>query len=255
MAKEAGCKVGTTTNGMVLDREKICQVVEYGLDVLAFSLAGVDERNDVVRKGTSLKKVLESIATLKEIKGGLKKEQPAVHVAYLLLQSQIEEIERLPRLFRGLGISEIVVTTLDFLPCEGLSQEAIRPSTEDAYEEIRERLEVVRGECRKEEIGFHYYLRRPQMRSMKCTENIERAVFISSDGTVSPCVFLNLPVSQGIQMYRNEKMPYQPLHLGNVTDTPLEIIWWAKPYRAFRKAFAGGGLPPTCIDCPKLFMG
>ena len=51
LAKQAGCKVGVTTNGMLLNREIIEQLVSFGFDVVAFSVAGVDEKNDAVRSG------------------------------------------------------------------------------------------------------------------------------------------------------------------------------------------------------------
>jgi MoaA/NifB/PqqE/SkfB family radical SAM enzyme len=255
MAKEAGCKVGTTTNGMLLETENIEQVVECGVDILAFSLAGLDERNDAVRKGTSLDRVLESIRILQETKRRLKKERPAIHIAYMLLRSGLEDIERLPLLFRGAGVNEIVVSTLDFVPSGELAGETIRPSCREEYEEIRGRLKAVNAECKQWGMRFHYHLQKPGERGRTCTENIQRALFVSAEGTVSPCVFTNLPVAEGIQVRCDGEKPYQQLRFGNVGDTPLEIIWWTKAYRAFRKAFYGGPLPGSCVDCPKLFMG
>jgi MoaA/NifB/PqqE/SkfB family radical SAM enzyme len=42
--KKAGCKVGTTTNGMMLDRPAISRLVESGIDHVAFSLTGIGEK-------------------------------------------------------------------------------------------------------------------------------------------------------------------------------------------------------------------
>ena len=49
IAKDAGCMVGTTTNGTLLTREIIEKMVSQGIDVVGFSLAGVDEKNDRIR--------------------------------------------------------------------------------------------------------------------------------------------------------------------------------------------------------------
>ena len=46
IAKAAGCMVGTTTNCTLLDRKNIEKMVAQGLDVIGFSLAGVDKEND-----------------------------------------------------------------------------------------------------------------------------------------------------------------------------------------------------------------
>ena len=61
IAKKAGCMVGTKTNGTILGREYIEKLVNEGMDIIGFSLAGVDEKNDSIRKGTYIKKVLHCI--------------------------------------------------------------------------------------------------------------------------------------------------------------------------------------------------
>ncbi len=121
VAKDAGCKVGTTTNGMLLNEKIVSQLVKSGMDVLAFSLAGVDENNDALRRGTRMENVLGQIRLLNKIKKYLGKEQPAVHIAYMLLRSRLDDIERLPLLLQGLAVSQVVVSTLDFIPCNSSS--------------------------------------------------------------------------------------------------------------------------------------
>jgi MoaA/NifB/PqqE/SkfB family radical SAM enzyme len=44
IAKAAGCRVGTTTNGILIGRETIEKMVSQGLDIIGFSLAGVDKK-------------------------------------------------------------------------------------------------------------------------------------------------------------------------------------------------------------------
>jgi MoaA/NifB/PqqE/SkfB family radical SAM enzyme len=254
MAKEAGCKVGTTTNGMLLNAETIYKVVECGMDVLAFSLAGVDKRNDEVRQGTSFDRVLEDIRILHETKKKLGKELPAVHIAYMLLRSKIGDIERLPLALQGLGVSQIVVSTLDFVPCEELAGETIIASTVDEYEELKARLDAVKMVGKQWGMRLHYQIHRPGELRLTCTENVLRAFFVSSDGMVSPCVFVNLPVSQKNKVCRDGKRRYRRLTFGNIGDAPIGDIWRKKAYRGFRKAFYENRLPSICEDCPKLFV-
>ena len=255
IAKDAGCKVGTTTNGMLLNAKSIYELVECGIDVLALSLAGVDERNDVLRRGTSLNTVLEAIETLRETKKALGKKLPAVHIAYMLLRSGLGDIERLPLFLRGMAVSQVVVSTLDFVPCTELEGETIIPSTMDEYEELRARLDAVKVVIEQYGVGFHYRLHRPGECSPMCTENVQRSLFVSSDGMVSPCVFANLPMSQETQIYRDGEQRYRRLAFGNVSDAPVGDIWRGRAYRDFRKAFYGKRLPSICKDCPKLFVG
>jgi MoaA/NifB/PqqE/SkfB family radical SAM enzyme len=255
IAKKAGCKVGTTTNGMLLNEKIIYQLIECGMDVLAFSLAGIDEKNDALRQGTRLDTILGAIHLLQEIKKNWGKELPAVHIAYILLRSRLGDIEGLPFFLQGLAVSQVVVSTLDFVPCKELEGETIKPSTAEEYEELRARLDAVKVETEQLGVRFHYRLHGAGEGTTTCTENIQRALFVSSDGRVSPCVFTNLPISQDTQICFNGDQRYRRLTFGNVGDASIGDIWRGRAYRDFRESFYGMRLPSICQDCPKLFVG
>jgi len=222
---------------------------------LAFSLAGVDEKNDALRRGTSLDTILRTIHILHEVKKNLGKELPAIHIAYMLLRSRLEDIERLPHFLQGLAVNQVVVSTLDFVACKELEGETIIPSTAKEYEELRTRLDAVKVETEQFGVECHYRLQRPGECSTTCTENIQRSLFVSSDGMVSPCVFTNLPISQETQICFNGDRRYRHLIFGNVGDAPIGDIWQGRAYRDFRKSFYGKQLQSICKECPKLFMG
>jgi MoaA/NifB/PqqE/SkfB family radical SAM enzyme len=222
---------------------------------LAFSLAGVDDKNDALRRGTSWDTILGAIRILQEAKKHLRKELPAVHIAYMLLRSNFGDIERLPLFLQGLTVSQVVVSTLDFVPCKELEGETIIPSSAEEHEELRARLEAVKLVSEQFGVGFHYRLHRFGECSTVCTENIQRSLFVSSDGMVSPCVFTNLPISRDTQARFNEDQRYRRLTFGNAGDYPIGDIWWAKAYRNFRKSFNRKRLPGVCQDCPKLSVG
>jgi MoaA/NifB/PqqE/SkfB family radical SAM enzyme len=254
MAKDAGCKVGTTTNGMLLNEKIMYQLVECGMDVLAFSLAGVDENNDALRRGTSLDTILRAIHLLHETKKKLGKELPAVHIAYILLRSRLGDIERLPLFLQGLAVNQVVVSTLDFVPCKELEGEIIKPSTTEEYEEIRARLNAVKVKTEQFRVEFHYRLQRPGEYNTTCTENVQRALFVSSDGMVSPCVFTNLPILKETQISFNGDRRYRRLFFGNAGDASIRDIWRGSAYRDFRKSFDGNRLPSICRSCQKLLV-
>ena len=104
LAKKAGCRVGTTTNGMLVDDTTAERIVASGIDVIAFSLAGAGERNDASRGGTGLEAVLAGIKRLQKEKERTGAREPAVHVAYMLLRSSLEDLGRLPDLLEDRGV-------------------------------------------------------------------------------------------------------------------------------------------------------
>jgi MoaA/NifB/PqqE/SkfB family radical SAM enzyme len=243
VAKASGCKVGTTTNGMLLDREKTNRLIESGVDVIAFSLAGTGENNDLIRKGTNLKRVLEAIRRLQWQKKEKGSSTPVIHIAYMLFRTSMGDLERLPSLLEGLGVGQVMVSTLDFIPSEDLEKEAVLPATREEYEELCARLEA---------LHFHYHIAYPGVRRRMCTENVQRAVCISSDGAVSACVYTNLQVPGASYLWNGKREAYERAVFGNIKEEPLSAIWNKKAYSAFRRSFNTGRLASPCQRCPKL---
>jgi MoaA/NifB/PqqE/SkfB family radical SAM enzyme len=259
IAKRAGCRVGTTTNGMLLNREKIEKMVESRLDIIAFSLAGTGEENDRIRKGTRLAKVLEAMRALSEEKRKRRVETPAIHIAYMLFRSGIGNLRDLPHLLEGCGVSDVVISFLDFIPCEELQSEVIAPATEAEHEELRSCLEEVKEEGRQHHLHVHHPLESMGERKKECTknvhgctENVQRAVCIASDGSVSPCVYTNMQVPGACYMPQGEKRQYERMVFGNIQEKSLKTIWQERGYAAFRDSFHKGELSSHCVSCPKL---
>jgi MoaA/NifB/PqqE/SkfB family radical SAM enzyme len=271
-AKSAGCQVGMTTNGMLLDTDKLAGLVHSGVDMVAFSLAGCGETNDAVRKGTRLVQVLEAIRQLNRIKENERTARPVIHIAYMLLRSGLDEIEQLPSLLAGLGISQVVVSTLDLAPIPALNREALTPSSQDEYAGLRARLDRLAAsgkqsglEIRCQTVAFPFgddalVPAEPDMAAFlpvhrpACTENVEWAAFISAGGDVSPCVYTNLPVTSPSGITEQMGRSYQPLIFGNIRERSLEDIWKSKAYRTFRRSHHSGLLEAPCQGCLKTMV-
>ena len=249
LAKEQGCQVGTTTNGTLLDRERLILVMEHDLDMIAFSLAGTDEKNDTIRRGTSLEQILQTIKLLNELKGERRSSRPEIHIAYMLLRSGLEDIVGLPSLLQDLGVSQVVISTLDFIPNEELAPEAFTtPDTQP--DELQKLLKSVRREGKRRGVPIHYQIPGGEPQPF-CSENVQQSLFVSSDGGVSPCVFTNLPVSNASLFIEGRVRPYIPLSFGNVNEEPLSRIWRKKSYKRFRHSFSSGKFAQPCLNCSK----
>jgi len=251
LAKEAGCRVGTTTNGMLLDLPKMERLVELGVAVVAFSLAGADEKNDYFRQGTSLERVLAALDSLQKIKERHGRDKPEIHLAYMLLRSGWPDLGRLPGLLEGSGVSQVVISTLDFVAAGELAGEAIRPGEPEEYAEMEARLQAVAAAGEKRGLKFHYQLPNLGRRRRACPENPLRGPVVAADGGVSPCVFKNLPGGTA-HFAGGQEFPYKPLSFGNINALPLPDIWHNKAYAAFRRAFKNRRIPSFCLHCLKI---
>jgi len=229
------------------------QLVESQIDLVAFSLAGTTpERNDAVRSGTRLETVLGAIRRLNRIRASRQATRPQIHIAYLLLRSGLDEVDDLPRLIEGLGVSTVVISTLDLVPEPGWQAETLIPSSTGELEELRERLATVADTASRSGVQVHFRLHAADDRYRDCTEHGARALFVGADGSVSPCVFTQLP-SPG----NTPDIPGTVRHrtvFGNVNDDSLRTIWHQRAYRAFRSDLTHAAPPPPCRVCAKLRM-
>lgn len=253
-AKEMGCSVGTTTNGILWSDRTSELAVEAGIDVVGFSLAGTDDSQDAVRVGTRLSRVLQAMESVKRAKDARGSSKPHVHVAYMLLRSGLKGVIGLPRLLEGLGVQQVVVSTLDFVPDAKLSGEVLIPGDDVEEQPIRTIMTDVVSLAAEKGISVHYRLpsRRPTRRA--CTENILHALCVSVDGDVTPCVFTNPAVCVAEFRDAPERIGRGGLVFGNVNSKSLGRIWRESSYKAFRRSHERGDLQPPCSDCTKMLL-
>lgn len=252
IAKAAGAKVGTTTNGSLLSRTAVDRLVTDGIDIIAFSLAGITEKNDVIRKGTELNSILRSINDIRQAKNKYGVRFPAIHIAYLLLRSNMEEIDRMPDFFEDLGVDQVVVSTLTLVTRPDLASEAILAETPEQWEELTEKIKQIQESAAWKGVDMHFQLVSPFVDPSPCDENIKRSLVVGANGNIAPCVMTSIPVNAKTTYYFDQKPLTLPhLSFGNIFDQPLNEIWQRPDYRAFRRAFATSDLPAICRKCYK----
>lgn len=266
LARGAGCRVGTTTNGVLLD-QRLCQrLINEGPDLIGFSLAGLGVDNDRVRRGTRYSTVLEAIATLGRLKEQQGSERPHIHLAYLLRASDREALEHLVAALAGRGLSQVVISLVQSLGDPALASESLVPKTVEERDRLRDRLEQLTEQGRGCGLDIHWRLPAlmeecldrqggdQQSASLPlCTENIQQAAFVGVEGEVSPCVFCNLPLEEaGFSAARASGHRLHRLVFGTLINTDFAKIWNSTAYTDFRQAHRRGDFPGMCRDCSNL---
>lgn len=245
LARKAGCAVSTTTCGLRMDTAIAAKLVNSGLDIIAFSLAGTDGPSNASREGVDFEQVCAAIATLQSVRREHKGTHLEIHFAYLMLASGMEAVAGLPALMQRLGVQAAVISTLDYIAAPGLSAEAFTPQQTDKLEQAAAILSETAAEARRLGLGFHYELPSPAATGAACRENIARSLYVSADGGVSPCVYVNVPAD----IFDPRRRVF-----GNVAEQgPLEI-WESAGFRRFRERLAKGDPDLPCQTCPKRFM-
>jgi MoaA/NifB/PqqE/SkfB family radical SAM enzyme len=244
IARKAGCSVSTTTSGLIMNEELAAEIVESGLDIVAFSLAGSDASSNASRHGVDFDRVCEAVRILQAVRRSRMGVHLEIHLAYLLLSSQMEAAVRLPKLMHSLGIHAAVVSTLDFIPSPDLAAEGFAPHETDKIARCATLLGKAQAEARRMGMDFHWSLPGARPLMSNCRENALRSLFVSADGFVSPCVYVNLPLKDG---HPNRCV------FGDVLDEDPPALWEGKEFREFRERLAGGAPDIPCVGCPKRF--
>ena len=237
LARKAGCRVSTTTCGLRMDPELALRIVESGIDIVAFSLAGTDTASNTSRLGVDFDRVCQAVTTLQAVRRERMGVHLELHFAYLMLASNMEAVAGLPALMQRLGVHAAVISTLDYIPEPGLEAEGFAPQETDKLAKAAAILSVTEAEARRMDLGFHYELPSAAAPGIACRENILRSLFISANGTVSPCVYVNVPMEAEDPKRRV---------FGNVRETDPIEIWESADFRRFRERLAGGDPDLPC---------
>jgi MoaA/NifB/PqqE/SkfB family radical SAM enzyme len=252
LAKKAGCMVGTTSNGTLLNRDIIARLINEGIDIIGFSLAGVDEENDRIRKGTRIKKVLECMEEIHRAKQKYVSETPAIHIAYMMFLSGLDALEKLPEFLCRTGADQTVVSSLSSVASPAMEPESILSAGEKEYSELKRRLIQVRDESANKGAEVHFHVVSPVQNQFSCSENIPHAVVVGSDGSISPCVMKQIPVKGKNYYYSGgQKQLQKNLSFGNIHTDSLNTIWHRKEYRQLVHNFQKHKAPNVCQGCLK----
>ena len=199
VARRAGCAVSTTTCGQHMDESLAAAIVDSGMDVVAFSLAGTDEASNASRQGIPFSRVYEAIRCLQEVRRKKQGVHLEVHLAYLLLPSQLEAVKRLPELMEELDVHCAVVSTMDYIASPELAVEAYSPEEADKVAAAAAVLAPVAARVRQSGRELWYALPDPEAVGRVrngCRENVDRTIYVDTQGNLSPCVYVNLPTSE-----------------------------------------------------------
>jgi MoaA/NifB/PqqE/SkfB family radical SAM enzyme len=266
ICKRAGRAVGFTTNGMHLTEEAARRLVELEVDVLGVSIAGTSGAvHDSIRRGTRLDTVVSNLDRLRDLKAKAGARVPAVHLAWIMLESNLHELGTVVPLASKLGVSQIVASNLTLIVREALAGEALfnHPEKRDDYRSL---LREVREEADHEGVRFEHSGVVLAESPAPCSENIRRACVVGVDGSVGPCVFTTPSVasagdavgaSDRRHWFRGSPASLSAVTFGNIGERGLPGIWNDRGYRSFRGGPASGrsSAPPMpsspCVSCHK----
>ena len=96
LAKDSGFFVTMTSNGTLLTKEKIKELIDLHLDDICFSLESYDENiNDYIRGSGVCKKVVKTIGIFNELKEKKNLQKPIIRIASVITKKNYKKLDSL----------------------------------------------------------------------------------------------------------------------------------------------------------------
>lgn len=249
LARDNGCSVGVTTNGVLLD-SRVAELLARNLDVVGISVDGATPHTyERMRIGARFEKVIQGIEDLVAARKALRSDGlPLISLLFLKTNENIHELPAFVDLAGTLGVDEVIASNLSYVtqPAHDLLKAFSLHAPSPAHIEI---LEQVRCKAKSKGLGLRLYPLAPK-RVPFCEARPLEELHVTWEGLVAPCVYLTLPVAGDVifRVYEGVRYPVPKTHFGDLRVSSLLEIWEQEDYRQFREPFAKrsaacGGVP------------
>lgn len=236
-AKQAGCKVGFSTNGFYLTPELSKTMIQLGLDWISFSFdAATPETYHQIRQGSSYDTVTGNIRALKDLKEKLGSPVPSVMMVFVMMTGEQENFHELPAyidLAHTLGADQVIAKNLDVITKDGDFERGLFKHDGAPLQKVEEVREQAQKRAEQLGIGLRLYQLKPEQQTI-CEQNPVQNLYINYAGNVSPCITLSYAESR---VFNGERVQVPCQIYGNIREVSLEDIWDHPDYTAFRKMY------------------
>jgi len=239
VAKQAGCNVGFSTNGMRLLPDVSAKLYDLGLDWISFSVdAASQDLYESIRLGGRFQLVMENISALRDLKASRGGHSPRMLMVFVMMVGEQQNYHELPdfiSLAHSLGVEQVIAKNLDVILKDGDDERRFfNHAGVETADEIKKTLAEARERAQHLGIGLRFYALNPQEVTI-CEHNPLQSVFVNWDGMVSPCITLSYAENR-IFDGRRVLAPCQ--RFGDIRSESLQAIWEKPAYKEFRNYYA-----------------
>jgi MoaA/NifB/PqqE/SkfB family radical SAM enzyme len=234
VAKEAGCEVGFSTNGTLLDSSLAEKLVSLGQDWISFSVdAALAETYERIRQGAQFETVMRNIETLRDIKIIHRSKLPKMMLVIVMMQENFRELPIYVELAHKLGVEQIIFKNLDVILKDGDDERRLFNHDGPPLANVEPLIAEAQKRAKKLGVGLRLYALQPQELA-SCEQNPLQNLFFNWAGYVSPCITLSYADNR---VFNGERHFVPCQRYGNINEEPLEKIWEKAAYQEFRRAY------------------
>ena len=231
-ANSAGCKTGFLTNGVILNREKISQYLQAGIDWIGFSLDGAtSEIYEKIREGADFNQVCKNIAAVSEQRSG---NAPIIVLNFVMMSDNINQVEDIVHLAAKLGVDKINFKQCDVIRGSHGKNYGLFVSKETRkirrWNKNLKKARHLAKKCGIETTAFSFI---PDELPV-CAQDPRDSLFIRHDGLVAPCINL---ANGGPSSFLGKEVTIPTVHYGSLKDQSLKVLWETESCRFYRNRF------------------
>ncbi len=240
------CRVGLTTNGVLIDKH-LEDVLN--LDLLAVSIASAGAEEHKAVRGFELEKLKEKI---KLVSGQSKR--PKIVIATMMLRNTIGKLPEIVDLANECGADEVIANNMDYIPSENLvGMEVFGEKPDPGVLDL-----IKKAEDRAKELGIKFVAKPVKLEeALVCAENPIENCLVTVDGKITPCVYLHLPTKSDyiIRYFNGNRVEVPKVYfrsfdewknssIRNIFEKRLHILYQSLPLEF-------STLPDVCRTCYK----
>jgi MoaA/NifB/PqqE/SkfB family radical SAM enzyme len=234
VAKEAGCEVGFSTNGTLLDPDLAGTLVSLGQDWISFSIdAATAETYERIRQGAQFEAVMRNVEALRDMKIARRNKTPRMMLVFVMMRENFHELPAYVDLAHELGVEQIIFKNLDVILKEGDDERRLFSHAGGPVAGLEQEITEARQRADKWGISLRLYGLQPHELAM-CEQNPLQSIFFNWAGYVSPCITLSYAESRVFDGARHH-VPCR--RFGDINQESLEEIWNGAAYREFRRVY------------------
>ncbi len=221
-------RIGLTTNGTPLTRDRSAQLIAEGLNTITVSMDGATKATyEARRTGADFDRVVRNIAAAASCALGSGRDDVWLGANYVMDPDNLAEVPAFVRLAASLGLCAV-----SFF--HGRLYPDMRLVPLDAETLARGRAAALQI-GRETGVTVRFASSRPTM-PPQCP--FMNSAYLWLTGEVVPCDRMEPP-----------GRPWPTRIFGNVREQPLLEIWNQPEYQTFRHGVLSGNLPGECRDC------
>lgn len=223
--QETGTRCTLTTNGCLLDETRGRAILEAGLSHLTVSVSGArPETHGQLRPPSDLYALMERIRRFRALSLTLQK-PIRLTLSFLQQNTNLHELPEVISLARRYDLDDCLAINASYLPTPDHEKQCPTPGIRARWASLRALWTSI-----TRSMAYTPASVQPEEKPV-CANAPLRCFTIGADGSLSPCIFLQLPL-------KNPSPPHPPTAvMGNLFEEDFDTLWQGRPWRDFRTAF------------------